>query len=65
MLAFTIDDMTCGHCVGSITKAIQALDPAAKVAAELATHCLSVQSHCDAKTVENTIRDAGFTPRPQ
>lgn len=65
MLTFTIDDMTCGHCVGSITKAVQALDPAAKVVAELATHSLSVQSQCDAKAIENAIRDAGYTPQPQ
>ena len=65
MLVFTIKDMTCGHCVGSITKAIQALDPSAKIEAELTTHSLSVHSQSDAQAIEDCIREAGYTPKAQ
>ena len=44
MLELTINDMTCGHCVGVVTKAIQKLDPQARVAIDLATHHVSVES---------------------
>lgn len=26
MIAFEVKDMTCGHCVGTITKAVKAVD---------------------------------------
>ncbi len=31
MLEFKLPDMTCGHCVATVTKTIQTLDPAAKL----------------------------------
>ncbi len=31
MISFQVNDMTWGHCVGSITKAVKALDSGAKV----------------------------------
>jgi len=38
MITFEVNDMTCGHCVSSITRAVKALDPAAKVQIDLAAH---------------------------
>jgi copper chaperone len=31
MIAFEVKDMSCGHCVGTITKAVTALDGGAKL----------------------------------
>jgi copper chaperone len=36
-MQFEVDNMTCGHCVRTITKALQRLDPAATVSVDLAT----------------------------
>lgn len=36
MIAFEVNDMTCGHCVSTITKALQAVDKDAKVDIDLA-----------------------------
>ena len=36
MLTFEVKDMTCGHCVGAITKAVEAADPGARVQIDLA-----------------------------
>ena len=44
MIEFEIKDMSCGHCVGAITKAITVLDPTAKVLAELPTHRVRVET---------------------
>lgn len=36
-MQFEVDNMSCGHCVRAITKALQRLDPAAEVDVDLAT----------------------------
>jgi len=35
MIAFDVNDMTCGHCAGTITSAVQAADAAARVEIDL------------------------------
>ena len=35
-MKFNVPDMTCGHCVATVTKAVKALDPVAEVKADLA-----------------------------
>ena len=42
MIEFQVNDMTCGHCAGVITKAVAEVDAAAKVEIDLATHRLFV-----------------------
>lgn len=63
MNAFEVKDMTCGHCVSTITKAVKALDPAAKVRIDLATHRVEIQSsEIQAAQWGDLIKDAGYTP---
>jgi copper chaperone len=65
MTRFKVEDMTCGGCAASITRAVQRVDPAAKVEVDLAGHMVDVQSSAaDAGKIEATIREAGFTPQP-
>jgi copper chaperone CopZ len=65
MIAFEVQDMSCGHCVASITKAVQALDDQAQVSIDLPRHLVQVQADkADAAQIEAAIRDAGFTPVP-
>lgn len=65
MLTFEVKDMSCGHCVASITKAVQAADPQAQVAVDLARHRVQVQpALSDAAAVQQAIAAAGFTPEP-
>lgn len=61
MPRFTVPDMTCGGCIASITKAVQRLDPAATVAADLATHQVDIASTHPAAALAAAIDDAGFT----
>ncbi len=44
MLAFKVDDMTCGHCVSTIRKAIEAVDPGAQVQVDLPAHRVHVET---------------------
>lgn len=65
MLAFQVNDMSCGHCVGAITKAVKAADPNAQVQIDLATHRVQIEpSQADARTLQAAIEDAGYTPQP-
>jgi len=43
-IELTLPDMTCGHCVKVVTETAQRLDPAARVATDLATHRVTINS---------------------
>lgn len=63
MIAFEVKDMTCGHCVSTITKALKATDKDAKVQIDLATHRVQVEpASADAEELAEAIKDAGYTP---
>lgn len=65
MIAFEVNDMSCGHCVSSITKAVQAIDPQARVEVDLAGRKVQVEpGQADAQQVRDAITQAGFTPVP-
>ena len=65
MLAFQVNDMTCGHCAGAITKAVKYLDQAAKVTIDLAQHLVTVEpTAADGEQIRDAIAGAGYTPEP-
>ncbi|MBL8383998.1 MAG: heavy-metal-associated domain-containing protein [Burkholderiales bacterium] len=64
MITFQVDDMTCGHCVATITRAVKALDAGALVETDLAGHRVRVESSAAAARVEAAIREAGYSPQP-
>ena len=65
MIAFEVNDMTCGHCASTITKAVKAADRDAKVAIDLATHLVQIQPvEADAQELSDAIKEAGYTPVP-
>ncbi len=65
MQTFRVDDMTCGHCASSITKALKDTDPNARVSIDLRQHLVTVESSdADAQELRNAIAQAGYTPVP-
>lgn len=64
MIEFQVNDMTCGHCVATITRAVAGADPAAKVDIDLPTHRVRISTAGEAQRFENAIREAGYTPVP-
>ncbi|WP_306565913.1 heavy-metal-associated domain-containing protein [Aquabacterium sp.] len=62
MLAFEVNDMTCGHCASTITKAVTAIDPGADVQVDLTRHVVNVVTAADAGVVQKAISDAGYSP---
>ena len=62
MIELTVDDMTCGGCVASITRVVKGLDPEAKVTANVETKRVSIDSVTDTDAVVAAIANAGYHP---
>lgn len=62
MYRFNIPDMTCGHCVSTITEAVKSEDPQAKVEISLADHLVTIDSELTRDEIARRIADAGYTP---
>jgi len=65
MVAFQVDDMTCGHCASTITKALKAADADAQVSIDLTRHLVMVEPAAAApEALREAIAEAGYTPVP-
>ena len=65
MIAFKVDDMSCGHCVSTITQAVKQADAHAHVQIDLAQHRVTIQpDRLHAEQLQAVIREAGYTPVP-
>ena len=64
MLQLQVNDMTCGHCVARVTKAVKEVDAAAQVEVNLEKKSVSIGSSHAAPEFEEAIREAGYTPLP-
>ena len=62
MIRFQVNDMTCGHCAATITKAVKALDAAAQIDIDLTAHLVQIESVKLPQQIEAAISDAGFSP---
>ena len=61
MTSFRVDDMTCGHCTATITKALRALDPTASVRVDLARRQVDIDaSTADATGLRTAIANPGY-----
>jgi copper chaperone CopZ len=62
MIALTVNDMTCGGCVASITRVVKGLDPDANVRANVETKRVDIESVVDTDAVIAAIANAGYHP---
>jgi copper chaperone len=60
MIELTLPDMTCGHCVKTVTSTLQRLDPNAKVRCELPTHKVTVESSLPRERIEQALAIQGY-----
>ena len=63
MQTFKVDGMTCGGCVGAVTRAVQTVDKDAKVEVDLASKTVKVDSNVSALQIIDVITNAGFEAR--
>ncbi|WP_340110564.1 heavy-metal-associated domain-containing protein [Pikeienuella sp. HZG-20] len=60
MIRFCVPEMVCGHCTAAIEKAIKSIDPTAKVACDLASSSVQVESFLSERALAEAIRSAGY-----
>lgn len=61
-MQFHIQNMTCGGCARSVTKAIQSVDPAAEVKADPATHKVDVTTTAPRDRLAAALAEVGYAP---
>lgn len=64
-MQFHLDDMTCGGCARSVTKAIKTLDPEAQVDANPPARRVEISTTAAREQVVSALREAGFPPREE
>ena len=64
MITFEVEDMSCGHCASTITRAIREVDSRASVRIDLARHLVEIGSPqtLDVEALRAAVTDAGYTP---
>ena len=60
MIDLKVNDMTCGHCVKTITETVTSLDPRAKVEADLGTKRVRIESSRPAAELTKALAEAGY-----
>ena len=62
-LTLRVPDMSCGHCVASVTNAVEAVDGVAKVEIDLESKRVNVAGNgLDQAAISQAIREAGYEP---
>ncbi|MBJ2288166.1 heavy-metal-associated domain-containing protein [Pseudomonas sp. MF6755] len=60
MQIFSVEGMTCGHCVRAVTQAVQDEDSAASVEVDLAAKEVRVASSLPSEKVIQLITEEGY-----
>lgn len=60
MLKLRVPEMSCGHCASTVEKAVKSIDPAARVAVDLDSSTVAVESKADENAICDVIRSAGY-----
>lgn len=63
-MRFHIENMTCGGCARSVTKAVESVDPKASVNADPVTRTIAVETGASAAAIAEALVDAGYTASP-
>ena len=64
MIEFTVNDMTCGHCASTITRAVKEVDAGGKCEIDLAGKRVRIVSDRPSEEFRAAIEGAGYTPIP-
>jgi copper chaperone len=59
-----VPDMSCGHCVATIERAIRAEDASARVSCDLGARTVEVEGRIGAPAVLAALAAAGYAAQP-
>jgi copper chaperone len=60
MIELTLPDMTCGHCVATVTRTVQQVDAAARLEVDLPTHTVRIESAQPAQAFVAALDEEGY-----
>ncbi len=60
MYELQVEGMRCGHCVSAVTRAVQAVDAAAKVDVDLSQQTVRIASGADLEDIKAAVVEAGY-----
>lgn len=60
MIRLNVQAMTCGGCASSIRKAIQSIDPSAKIDTNVEDRLVTIDTDADENSLIEVIREAGY-----
>lgn len=60
MIELNVKNMTCGHCVNTVTRAIQSVDANAAVQVDLQTGRVQIDGSAAAVELLKAVNDAGY-----
>lgn len=55
-----IENMTCGGCAKSVTKAIQSVDPGARIETNPAARLVKVETTATTAALQQVLEEAGY-----
>ncbi len=64
MHSFHVPGLNCGGCLRAITRAVQALDPQAKIEADLEARTVKVASRQSEAALLNALSNGGYPAQP-
>ncbi|UPY35220.1 cation transporter [Sediminicoccus sp. KRV36] len=64
IIEMQVEGMTCGHCVQSVTKALQARDAHARVVVDLAAGLVSAETMLERASAVQAIESSGYKVLP-
>ena len=60
MIELNVQDMTCGHCVSAVTRAVKSMDPQASVEVDLDTKRVRVDGSGSPEALIRALDEAGY-----
>jgi copper ion binding protein len=60
MYELQVEGMSCGHCVGAVTRSVKEVDDAARVEVDLATQKVKVESSAALADIAAAVEEAGY-----
>lgn len=61
MLRYPVEGMSCGHCAQAVTKAVQGVEPTARVAVDLDAKRVTVEYSDQTEAIASAIEQAGYS----
>lgn len=64
MIELNVNDMTCGHCVSAVTRAVRTVDPGAEVLVDLGSKRVRVAGRSSEEQLIRALGEAGYRAAP-